>query len=60
MNFKAKGNTLVSVLACNIMMSSFQDEKHWPDTFVKVSKLYLKEQLRFRIIIYDTVSSQHV
>ncbi|KAK2190119.1 hypothetical protein NP493_86g01019 [Ridgeia piscesae] len=36
MNFKAKGNALVSVLTCNVMMAAFQDEENWPDSFVKV------------------------
>lgn len=36
LNFKSKGNPLVSVLTCNILMEAFSEEKHWPDTFVKV------------------------
>jgi len=37
-NFKAKGNPLVSVLACNVLATAFQDEENWPDNFVKVRK----------------------
>lgn len=37
-NFKAKGNPLVSVLACNVLATAFQDEENWPDSFVKVRK----------------------
>ncbi|GFN78406.1 integrator complex subunit 1, partial [Plakobranchus ocellatus] len=36
LTFKAKGNPLVSVLACNILMNAFSDEENWPDSFVKV------------------------
>jgi integrator complex subunit 1 len=36
-NFKSKGNALVSVLTCNILMVAFQDEENWPDQFLKVS-----------------------
>ncbi|XP_076458972.1 integrator complex subunit 1-like isoform X2 [Babylonia areolata] len=35
-NFKSKGNALVSVLACNILMAAFVNEDNWPDNFVKV------------------------
>ncbi len=35
-NFKTKGNMLVSVLACNSLLAAFQDEENWPDNFVKV------------------------
>ena len=37
-NFKSKGNALVPVLACNILMIAFQDEEAWPDNFIKVNK----------------------
>ena len=36
LNFKSKGNCLVSVLACNVMMKAYSDEENWPDDFVKV------------------------
>lgn len=36
MNFKAKGNALVSVLACNVLMAAFVNEDNWPDNYVKV------------------------
>ncbi|XP_019614901.1 PREDICTED: integrator complex subunit 1-like [Branchiostoma belcheri] len=35
-NFKSKGNPLVVVLTCNILMSAYQEEDNWPDNFVKV------------------------
>lgn len=36
LNFKSKGNSLVSVLACNAMMKAYSEEENWPDDFVKV------------------------
>ncbi|OWF40859.1 integrator complex subunit 1-like [Mizuhopecten yessoensis] len=36
LNFKAKGNVLVSVFACNVLMAAFSEEENWPDDFVKV------------------------
>ncbi|KAH9505267.1 Integrator complex subunit 1 [Bulinus truncatus] len=36
LTFKAKGNPLVSVLACNVLMNAFAEEENWPDNFVKV------------------------
>ena len=36
LNFKSKGNSLVSVLACNVMMKAYSEEENWPDDFVKV------------------------
>ena len=36
-NFKAKGNCLVFVLACHAMMAAYSAEDNWPDSFVKVS-----------------------
>ena len=36
MNFKAKGNALVSVLACNVLMAAFLNEDNWPDNYAKV------------------------
>jgi len=36
LNFKSKGNSLVSVLTCNVLMAAYADEDNWPDDFVKV------------------------
>lgn len=36
-NFKAKGNNLVSVLACNLLMAAYEEDENWPEIFVKVS-----------------------
>ncbi|RUS89929.1 hypothetical protein EGW08_002281 [Elysia chlorotica] len=36
LSFKAKGNPLVSVLSCNLLMTAFAEEENWPDSFVKV------------------------
>ncbi|XP_029649485.1 integrator complex subunit 1 isoform X1 [Octopus sinensis] len=41
-NFKAKGNPLVSVLACNILMAAYSEDDNWPDDFVKV---YVEDSL---------------
>jgi hypothetical protein len=38
-NFKAKGNSLVSVLACNLLMAAYEEDENWPEIFVKVSPL---------------------
>lgn len=38
-NFKAKGNSLVSVLACNLLMAAYEEDENWPETFVKVGRL---------------------
>lgn len=38
-NFKAKGNSLVSVLACNLLMAAYEEDENWPEIFVKVSGL---------------------
>ena len=35
--YKSKGNTLVSVLAANLLLSAYRNEKTWPDIFVRVS-----------------------
>ena len=40
-NFKAKGNAAVSVLACNVLMMAFQDEDAWPESFVKATTFAL-------------------
>lgn len=37
-NFKAKGNSLVSVLACNLLMAAYEEDENWPEIFVKVSR----------------------
>ncbi|XP_061168184.1 integrator complex subunit 1-like [Saccostrea echinata] len=36
LNFKSKGNCLVSVCACSVLMAAFSKEDNWPDDFVKV------------------------
>lgn len=36
LNFKSKGNSLVSVCACSILMAAFSKEENWPDDFVKI------------------------
>lgn len=38
-NFKAKGNSLVSVLACNLLMAAYEEDENWPEIFVKVGEL---------------------
>lgn len=38
-SFKAKGNSLVSVLACNLLMAAYEEDENWPEIFVKVSGL---------------------
>lgn len=38
-NFKAKGNSLVSVLACNLLMAAYEEDENWPEIFVKVGRL---------------------
>lgn len=35
-NFKTKGNNLISVLASNLLLAAFQDNVNWPEQFVKV------------------------
>lgn len=46
MTYKTKGNAAVSVLAANILLAAFQDEKSWPDIFVRV---YIEDSLGERI-----------
>ncbi|XP_038064280.1 integrator complex subunit 1-like [Patiria miniata] len=36
LSFKSKGNPLVSVLACNLLMHAYLYEDNWPIAFVKV------------------------
>ncbi|XP_075421680.1 integrator complex subunit 1 isoform X2 [Ascaphus truei] len=45
-NFKAKGNSLVSVLACNLLMAAYEEDENWPEIFVKV---YIEDALGERI-----------
>lgn len=40
-NFKAKGNSLVSVLACNLLMAAYEEDENWPKIFVKVRKHFV-------------------
>lgn len=47
-NFKAKGNSLVSVLACNLLMAAYEEDENWPEIFVKVRTTQtLKTQVPF-------------
>lgn len=46
MTYKSKGNAAVSVLAANILLAAFQEEKSWPDIFVRV---YIEDSLGERI-----------
>ncbi|CAH1794337.1 unnamed protein product [Owenia fusiformis] len=46
LNFKTKGNPLVSVLVCNILVAAFQDEENWPDHFIKV---FLEDSIGERV-----------
>ncbi|XP_023242494.1 integrator complex subunit 1-like [Centruroides sculpturatus] len=45
-NFKTKGNNLVSILAANVLMASHHDEGRWPESFIKV---YVEDSLGERI-----------
>lgn len=36
MNFKTKGNNLISVLSSNLLLAAFQESTNWPEQFVKV------------------------
>ncbi|XP_069425770.1 integrator complex subunit 1 isoform X2 [Ovis canadensis] len=45
-SFKAKGNSLVSVLACNLLMAAYEEDENWPEIFVKV---YIEDSLGERI-----------
>uniref|UniRef100_A0A8D3D451 Integrator complex subunit 1 n=1 Tax=Scophthalmus maximus TaxID=52904 RepID=A0A8D3D451_SCOMX len=45
-NFKAKGNSLVSVLTCNLLMAAYEEDENWPEIFVKV---YIEDSLGERI-----------
>lgn len=46
LNFKSKGNSIVSVLACNVLMKAYSEEDNWPDDFVKV---YIEDALGERV-----------
>ena len=35
MGFKAKGNPTTPVLAVNLLMAAFRDNKDWPDSFLR-------------------------
>ena len=37
LNFKSKGNPLVSVCMCSVLVAAFIEEENWPDEFVKVT-----------------------
>ncbi|XP_035870708.1 integrator complex subunit 1 isoform X1 [Phyllostomus discolor] len=45
-NFKAKGNGLVSVLACSLLMAAYEEDENWPEIFVKV---YIEDSLGERV-----------
>ncbi|KAJ7305958.1 hypothetical protein JRQ81_010324 [Phrynocephalus forsythii] len=45
-NFKAKGNSLVSVLTCNLLMAAYEEDENWPEIFVKV---YIEDSLGERV-----------
>jgi integrator complex subunit 1 len=45
-SYKSKGNALVSVLAANILLFAFRDEKTWPEIFVRV---YMEDALGERV-----------
>lgn len=48
LNFKSKGNPLVSVCMCSILVAAFIEEENWPDEFVKV---YIEDSLGDRVWI---------
>ena len=35
-SYKSKGNALVSILAANVLLFAFRNEKTWPEIFVRV------------------------
>ncbi|KAK6637842.1 hypothetical protein RUM44_008264 [Polyplax serrata] len=45
-NFKSKGNPTVAVLACNLLLRGYQEQKQWPTHFVK---LYVEDAMSERI-----------
>ncbi|KAH3871098.1 hypothetical protein DPMN_034292, partial [Dreissena polymorpha] len=46
LNFKSKGNLIVSVLVCNVLMQAYVEESNWPEDFVKV---YIDDALGERV-----------
>ena len=46
MTYKSKGNAAVSVLAANILLAAYQDERAWPEIFVRV---YIEDSLGERL-----------
>ncbi|XP_070581337.1 integrator complex subunit 1-like isoform X2 [Ptychodera flava] len=46
MSFKSKGNPLVSVLVCNLLLCAFAEEDNWPEQFVRV---YIEDSLGERV-----------
>jgi len=60
-NIKAKGNPLVSVLICNVLMTAFLDEENWPESFVKVgsSNIYINFMLHddFQMHSFNGISA---
>ncbi|XP_077980803.1 integrator complex subunit 1-like [Glandiceps talaboti] len=57
MSFKSKGNPLVSVLACNILLSSFSEEENWPEQFVRV---YVEDSLGERVWVDNPKCAEFV
>lgn len=54
MNFKARGNPTVSVVACNVLYLAYIDEEHWPQQFVEVKgrvKRSSRHALHFEFIL---------
>ena len=45
-SFKSKGNSLVSVLAANVLYTAYQDISPWPDQFLKV---YIEDAMGERL-----------
>ena len=45
-SFKSKGNSLVSVLAANVLYTAYQDITPWPDQFLKV---YIEDAMGERL-----------
>uniref|UniRef100_A0A8C6XX02 Integrator complex subunit 1 n=1 Tax=Naja naja TaxID=35670 RepID=A0A8C6XX02_NAJNA len=46
-NFKAKGNSLVSVLACNLLMAAYEEDENWPRYLSRW--VYMEDSLGERI-----------
>ncbi|XP_054707879.1 integrator complex subunit 1-like [Uloborus diversus] len=45
-NFKTKGNNMVSILSANILMAAYKEESSWPEVFVKA---YIEDSLGERV-----------